>query len=341
MTGIVQRKSDHIDIVLNEDVSMSTPTGFGDYRFVHQALPEIAFDDITTDTEFLGHALGAPLLISSMTGGNEEAGKINRNLAEAAAELRIPMAVGSQRVLIERPEALESFRAAREAASGVPLFGNIGAVQLNKGVTADDIQRTIDLLGADGIFLHLNPLQEIVQAGGDTDFSDLLHKIELLVDRLSCPVLIKEVGCGVDPALAVRLAEVGVAAVDVSGAGGTSWASIEARRATDERQRRLGEVFNDWGIPTVECLTGARVAAPELPLIASGGVKTGLDVAKAVTLGADLTGFAMPLLKPASISADAVVEHLEQILYELRATMFLTGADSLASLKANRHRLLP
>ncbi len=341
MTGIVQRKSDHIDIVLNEDVSMSTATGFGGYRFVHQALPETTFDDVTTETSFLGHALGAPLLISSMTGGNAEAGVINRNLAEAAAQLRIPMSVGSQRVLIEQPEALESFRAARDAASGVPLFGNIGAVQLNKGVSAEDVQRTIDLLDADGIFLHLNPLQEIVQAGGDTDFSGLLYKIELLVDRLDCPVLIKEVGCGIDPVLAVQLAEAGVAAVDVSGAGGTSWASIESRRATDGRQRRLGEVFSDWGIPTVECLTGAHSAIPELPLIASGGIKTGLDVAKALVLGADLAGFAMPLLKPATISAEAVVEHLEQVLYELRAAMFLTGADSLVALKANRHRLLP
>lgn len=339
--SIEQRKSDHIEIALNQDVSMKTPTGFGGYRFLHQGLPETAFDDVSTDTTFLGHSLGAPLLISSMTGGNAEAGTINRNLAVAAAHLRIPMAVGSQRILIEHPEALASFRAARDAATKVPLFGNIGAVQLNKGVGADDIRRTLDLLGADGIFLHLNPLQEIVQSGGDTDFRGLLNQIELLAEQLDCPVLVKEVGCGIDPVLAGRLADAGVAAIDVSGAGGTSWASIEAKRATDSRQRRLGEVFSDWGIPTAQCLTGARAALPDFPLIASGGIKTGLDAAKALVLGADLVAFAMPLLKPASISAEAVVEFLEQIIHELRAAMFLTGADSLSVLKANRSRLLP
>ncbi|MGV3487774.1 MAG: type 2 isopentenyl-diphosphate Delta-isomerase, partial [Tuberibacillus sp.] len=283
MSDIKSRKSDHIEIGLKHDVSMKVPSGYERFTFMHQALPECALEDVSLETTFLGKKIGAPLLISSMTGGGGQAEEINRHLGEAAQALGVPMAVGSQRVIFEHPEVLGTFKVARDAAPDVPIYGNMGAVQLNYGITTDHIKKAVELIGGDGLFFHLNPLQEVIQTGGDTNFRGLLDKIEDVVKTVDFPIFIKEVGCGIAPNLAVDLAKRGIKAIDISGAGGTSWASIEALRATDPVKRRLGEVFSNWGIPSATSLMLCREAlSPEFPLIASGGVRTGLDVAKAI-----------------------------------------------------------
>lgn len=335
MTNIKKRKSDHIDIVLTEDVSMSRPTGFADYHFTNQALPELALEDISVRTNFLGHDIRAPLLISGMTGGSEHGETINRHLGEAAQALQIPMGVGSQRILLEQPDVLDSFKAARDAAPDIPIFGNMGVAQLNDGVGHEDIRRVVEAIRGDGCFLHLNPLQEAVQTSGDTNFRGLTDQIGELTQRLDFPILVKEVGCGISADVAASLAECDIAAIDVSGAGGTSWAYIESRRSEDPLKQRLGEVLRDWGIPTVEALTSCRRALPSFPLIASGGIRTGLDVAKALVLGADAAAFAMPLLKPAMKSGEAVIQTIEQIIHELRVVMYLIGARDISALKAS------
>lgn len=340
MEEIRKRKLDHIKISLEEDVAMKQATGFDQYTFLHQAFPECSLEEVSLETDFLDFHLGAPLLISSMTGGTDDAETINRHLAEAAEQLLLPIGVGSQRIIFEHPEVLSTFKIVRDSAPSVPVFGNLGLVQLNYGLTADHVQQAVDAIKANGIFLHLNPLQEAIQTGGDTNFRGLLDKIAEVVDRVNVPVFVKEVGCGIAPNLAAELVERGIKAIDVSGAGGTSWAAIEAQRTSDPRKRRLGEVFRDWGIPTTLSLAMIREELPTLPLIASGGIRTGLDVAKAIALGADLVAFAMPLLEPATRSTEAVKEKLEEILDELRMAMFLVGAKTVAELKAKRHLLV-
>lgn len=340
MSDISQRKLDHIDLCLAEDVSMTAnPTGFDGYAFMPEALPEMAPDDIDLSTTFLGRRVAAPILIASMTGGPARGEDINRHLAEAAQALGLPMAVGSQRIICERPEALASFKAARTAGPDVLLLGNLGAVQLNYGFDAPRVIEAVEAIAADGVFLHLNALQELIQPEGDTNFRGLLDRIEAVVRAVPFPVLIKEVGCGIGPATAAKLAARGVAAIDVSGAGGTSWAKIEAHRASDPAQRTLGEVFGNWGLPTTTALRLAREALPEFPLIASGGVRTGLDVAKAIALGADMVAIAMPLLAPATRSGAEVERALRQIIAELRAAMFLTGVRDVATLRRSRRLL--
>jgi len=334
MSEITNRKRDHIEIGLKHDVSMKVPSGYEHYSFMHQALPECALEDVSLETTFLGRKISAPLLISSMTGGGGEGETINRHLGEAAQILGLPMAVGSQRVIFEHPEVLSTFKVARDSAPDVPIYGNIGAVQLNYGITVNHVKQAVELIGGDGLFLHLNPLQEVIQTGGDTNFRGLLDKIEEVAKSVDFPILIKEVGCGIAPNLAVELVNRGVQAIDISGAGGTSWASIEALRASDPVKRRLGEIFSNWGIPSAVSLTLCRDALPAgFPLIASGGVRTGLDVAKAIALGADMAAFAMPLLKPATESTQAVVDFLTQIMNEIKVTMFLAGAKNITELK--------
>lgn len=327
------RKADHLKICLEEDVQFHANTnGLENYRFTHCCLPELDRDEIDLKTTFLGKQLGAPLLISSMTGGTEAAGVINRCLAEVAQHYKIAMGVGSQRVAVEKPEVSSTF-AVRSHCPDILLLANLGAVQLNYDYGLDQCLRVVDLLEADALILHLNPLQECIQRCGDTKFKGLLDKIAELCNKMQVPVIAKEVGNGISAAMAEKLLSAGVAAIDVAGAGGTSWAKVESLRAQTAMQRRLGNTFADWGLPTAECITNVRAIAPIIPLIASGGLRHGLDVAKAIALGADIAGMAMPFLQAAAESPAALHALVEVLLAEITTVLFCTGNINLEQLK--------
>ena len=328
-----QRKLDHLRICLEENVSSPGLTaGFERYRLVHQALPELDLAQVDTATTFLGHGFQAPILLSAMTGGTEAARSVNRHLALAAQELGLGLGVGSQRAAIEDPELASTYQV-RDVAPDIFLVANLGAVQLNHGYGLFECQCAVDMIRANALVLHLNPLQEALQGNGDTAFGGLLARIEAVCQALPVPVIVKEVGWGLSEEVARRLADVGVAGLDVAGAGGTSWSEVEKHRAPDETTRRVAEAFADWGIPTVESIQLARRGAPDLALVGSGGVRTGVDIAKAIALGADLAGLARPLLRPATVSAEAVIQRLQQLIAELRIAMFCAGARTLANLR--------
>ena len=330
------RKADHIRICLEDNVqSPVTTTVLEKYRFTHACLPEIDGKDIDVSTTFLGKHLHAPLLISSMTGGTEQAGIINRRLAEVAQEYKLAMGVGSVRVAVEKPQVADTF-AVRKYAPDILLFANLGAVQLNYDYGIDECLRIVDLVEADALILHINPLQEFIQPRGDTNFHGLLDKISDLCNDLPVPVIAKEVGNGISATMAEKLIAVGVQAIDVAGAGGTSWAMVESERAETSLQRRLGQTFGDWGIPTADCIASIREHDPDVPLIASGGLRNGLDVAKAIALGADIAGLAMPFLKAAAVSEAAVVELTEVLIAEITTVLFCTANSNLYKLKQSQ-----
>ena len=330
-----RRKAEHIRINLEEDVQAKGVTsGLERYRLVHTALPEIDLGEVETATTFLGHRLRAPLLISCMTGGVERGGEINRRLARAAQACGCAMGVGSQRAAIDDPARARFFRL-RDEAPDVLLFANLGAVQLNYGYGVDECRRAVAMIEADALVLHLNPLQEALQPEGNANFGGLLTKIERVCREIEAPVVVKEVGWGISTDVARQLAAAGVAAIDVAGAGGTSWSEVEHHRAPSAFSRRVSGAFAGWGIPTAESLLMARRGAPSLPLIASGGLRDGIDAAKAIALGARLTGFASPCLKAAAESEDAVHELLGAIVEELRISMFCCGAKDIGALQAS------
>ena len=330
-----QRKREHLDICLQRDVRSRVGTGLERIGLVHQALPEMALDEVSTECEFLGHRLRAPLLISSMTGGTEEAHAVNVHLAEAAQALGFAMGLGSQRVAIEQPSLMATFQV-RACAPDVPVYANLGAVQLNYGYGPNECLRAVESVEADALILHLNPLQEALQPGGNTDFGHLCDRIADVCSALPCPVIVKEVGWGLSARVAERLVAAGVAALDVGGAGGTSWSQVERRRAGAVSGDALAEPFADWGIPTAESIVQVRGACPEIPIVASGGIRTGVDVAISLALGAQLAGIALPLLEPAVKSTEAVVASLDVVLRQLRIAMFCCGAGSIADLDASR-----
>ena len=332
-TQTQNRKADHIRICLEEDVQCpQVTTGLEKYRFTHCCLPECDRSDIDISTQFLGKTLNAPLLISSMTGGTEQAGIINRRLAQVAQEYKLAMGVGSQRVALEKPQVADSF-AMRKYAPDILLFANLGAVQLNYQCGVDECLRIVDILEADALILHINPLQEFIQPRGDTNFRGLLDKIAKLCSQLPVPVIAKEVGNGISAQMAEQLISVGIQAIDVAGAGGTSWALVESERAETSLQRRLGRTFADWGIPTAECITSIRAKLPDVPLIASGGLRHGLDVAKAIALGANIAGLAMPFLRVADVSESAIQELTEVLMSEITTVLFCTGNRTLSELQ--------
>jgi isopentenyl-diphosphate delta-isomerase len=303
---------------------------------MHEALPELDASKIDLRITLLGRELRAPLLVSSMTGGTEQARVINCNLAIAAQSAGIAMGVGSTRAAVVHPELGDSFRV-RDVAPDLVLFANIGAVQLNYGFTVDQCRAAIDLMAADGLILHLNPLQEILQPEGDVNWSGLLAKIEAVVSALhrdGRPVIAKEVGWGISPRAARDLVNAGVDAIDVAGAGGTSWSQVEKFRAQTEVQRQIAEAFADWGIPTAESIAHVRSVSATLPLIASGGLTNGVDGAKCLALGADLFGLARPFLRAATQSPDTVTEAFDVVLGQLRAVMLCTGAADIPALRA-------
>ncbi|MEW6568003.1 MAG: type 2 isopentenyl-diphosphate Delta-isomerase [Chloroflexota bacterium] len=332
VTATPRRKADHIRLNLEADVQSGLTTGLERYRFEHLAAPELDLRQVDTRQTFLDHPLQAPLLISSMTGGTSQAEHINLALAEAAQAAGVAMGLGSLRAAIEDPALARTFRV-RQVAPDILLFANLGAVQLNYGYGLDECRRAVDLVGADALMLHLNPLQEALQPEGDVDFAGLLAKIALICRGLGKPVIAKEVGWGISPRAARLLAEAGVAAIDVAGAGGTSWSQVEMHRAASPTQARVAAAFVHWGIPTADAILAVRAALPSMPLIASGGLRSGIDVAKCLALGADLCGMAGPFLKAAAVSSEAVKQAIEQTILELRLCLFLTGAKDIAALR--------
>jgi isopentenyl-diphosphate delta-isomerase len=330
---ISSRKSDHIRINLENNVQSGLTTGLEHYRFIHQALPELNLDQVDVSQALFSKTVRAPLLISSMTGGTIEAAAINLTLAEAAQATGIAMGLGSQRAAIDNPDLAATFRV-RQIAPDILLFANLGAVQLNDHYGVPECQRAVDMIQADALILHFNALQEAVQPEGDTRFAGLAKKIEAVCKALSVPVIAKEVGWGFSEQDARRLAEAGVAAIDVAGAGGTSWSQVEMHRAKDESQARLAAAFVDWGIPTAEAILNVRRAAPGVLVFASGGLRTGVDIAKCIALGARLGGMAGPFLKAATNSLEAVIQTIYEIQREIRVAMFAAGAGSLDQLQS-------
>ncbi|WP_336740391.1 type 2 isopentenyl-diphosphate Delta-isomerase [Aureimonas altamirensis] len=337
---IGDRKNDHIDLVLSGAGTVAERAGgLSSIRFEHVALPEIDMESIDLTTRFLGRDLAAPLLISSMTGGPERAGLINDRLAEAAQHLKIALAVGSQRIALEGRASDGLTADLRRRAPDIPLLANIGAVQLVAGLGADGARRAVDMLQADALILHLNPLQEAIQPGGNYDFRGILAAIEALTSVLGVPVIAKEVGAGLSAPVARRLVDAGVAAIDVAGTGGTSFAAIEAQRQADPTMRAAAAAFADWGVPTAQAIADVRAACPGTTLIGSGGVRTGVDVARVLRLGADMAGQAAAGLGPADHSTDAVISHFSAIIWQLRVACFCTGSVDIAALA--QARLLP
>jgi isopentenyl-diphosphate delta-isomerase len=327
------RKADHLRICLQDDVRPPRPgTGLGRYRFVHQALPELDMSQIDLRTRFLGKALSAPMLVSAMTGGTDAGHAINRHLAEAVAVMGIGMSVGSQRVALEELRWASSF-AVRDVAPDILLLANLGAAQLTAGYTVEHCQRAVDMIQADGLILHLNPLQEALQPGGDSQYAGLLSRIAQVCRALPVPVVVKEVGYGLSDQVAQQLAEAGVSALDTAGAGGTSWSQVERHRMSDPISMRVAAQFVDWGIPTADSIRMVRKGAPNLPLIASGGLVSGIDIAKCIALGADMAGLAWPLLRPAMLSSRAVVDELQVIVRTLRVAMLCIGAPTIGALR--------
>ncbi|PJE69012.1 type 2 isopentenyl-diphosphate Delta-isomerase [Candidatus Shapirobacteria bacterium CG10_big_fil_rev_8_21_14_0_10_38_14] len=324
---IVERKLNHFRICLEEGVEVGS-AGFENYSFTHNALPEIDFDKIDTSVKFLRKELKAPILISPMTGGTKQATLINRNLAKAAQKVGVAMAVGSQRVAIEKPSLAKTFQV-RKFAPDILLFANLGAVQLNYGFGVKECRQAVEMIEADGLILHLNPLQEVIQPEGNTDFSGLLEKIKKIARQLKVPLIVKEVGVGISGKVAQKLFQAGVEIIDVAGWGGTNWALIEGIRAGNEE---IGELFAHWGIPTAEAISQCA-EIKGLIVIGSGGIRNGIEIAKALALGANLVGIALPFLKPATHSVKAVEKKLQSLISQLKTVMFCLGVKNIDELK--------
>ena len=329
---IDQRKADHIKINLEQDVRSALTTGLENYRFIHEALPELDLNRLDTTVSLFRKLLAAPILISSMTGGTAEAETINLRLAEAAQEMKIAMGVGSQRAAIEHPEQAKTFQV-RRVAPDILLFANLGAVQLNYGYTIDHCRRAVDMIQADALILHLNPLQEAVQDAGDTNFEGLARRIEEVCKQIEVPVIAKEVGWGISERTAKLLTDCGVSAIDVAGAGGTSWSQVEMHRAPDEFTRQLAATFVGWGIPTADSILNVKKATPDMTIFASGGIKDGLDIAKCIALGATLGGMAGQFLKAAAVSTEKAVVMMKLTKRQIEVTMFTCGITEISELK--------
>lgn len=322
------RKADHIHIALHEDVEFHRiTTGLERCSISYEALPEINRSEVDTSVSLFGKRLSMPLIISSMTGGTDEGRRYNRMFAKAAQYFRLAMGVGSQRIALDHPDLAGSFQV-RDVAPDISLFANIGAVQLNNGCKVESCKRVVDMIGADALIIHINPLQECAQPEGETNFRDIAGKIGRVCDVLEVPVIVKEVGHGISERTARLLVEAGVDAIDVAGAGGTSWAKVESYRGT-----RLGPSLGEWGISTFDSLIAAHSVAPNAVIISSGGIRTGADIAKSIALGADAAAMALPLLKAASVSLEALNAFIAQIREELSAVMFCAGIRTIEELR--------
>lgn len=331
--GDIRRKSEQLEIVLKQDVGFRKKHLLDDIELLHDALCTLKFDDLDTSVPFFGKTLAAPLMITSMTGGGEHAGEINAGLARVAAADGIAFAVGSQRVMLKYPETMSHFDVRRHIPDGV-LLGNVGVTLLDQ-YPAEEIRGLLNRIEADGLCVHLNPAQELIQERGERDFSGALDNIARLLDYLDGKVLVKETGSGLSPYVLKRLSAIGVPNIDVAGAGGTSWTKVESMRARLEILRRTGRVFSDWGIPTAVCVYAARkIVSADTTIIASGGITSGLDCARAIALGADLAGFARPILRAFMTGGEeASSQFIRGMIYELKMAMMLTGSRDIAALK--------
>jgi isopentenyl-diphosphate delta-isomerase len=321
------RKKDHVELVLRKKAQYRKTTGFENIEFIHNALPEISLEDVDLSVDFLGKRLSYPIMITAMTGGYKDAKKINRDIAKAAQEHGLAFGVGSQRAMIEDPPLAGTFRV-RDVAPDISLLANIGAFQL-KRYSSEQIESLVSSIEADALAVHLNPLQEVVQPEGDTDFTGVLDAIRKTCENLDVPVVVKETGAGITQTVAEQLRDAGVSYLDVAGAGGTSWSKVEYLRA--------GPVpgFDNWGIPTSECIMLCRGV---LPLIASGGIRHGVDGAKAIALGAELAGAAFPFLEAwKNKRLDGYIETFKQ---QMRISAFLTGSKSHADLRHTKLKFL-
>jgi len=331
------RKLDHIRLAIDSPVEHEYGTLLDRVALRHLALPELSLDDVDIETVFLGKRLRAPIMVTGMTGGHEAAARVNCAIAEAAAELGLAMGVGSQRAAIEHPELAHTFRVARDCGGDIPLVANIGAPQLVKGYGVAEAMKAVEMIDADALAVHLNAAQEAFQPEGDTDFRGVIEAVARLASTLPVPVIAKETGHGVGLEAARALRAAGIRFLDVSGAGGTSWVLVEKYRAEAVGNHVLASAawtFRNWGIPTAQAVVEARWAAPDACIIASGGIRTGLDAAKAIALGADVVGVALPVMRAyAEKGTKGVKELLETIVAELRRAMFLVGAPSLAELR--------
>lgn len=331
--SIEDRKAEHIRINLEENVQFPhLTTGLERFRFLHQALPELNLSDVDSTITLFGKTISAPIVISSMTGGTETALRLNERLAEAAQARKIAMGLGSQRAAIRNPEVAYTYRV-RHIAPDILLFGNLGAVQFNYGYGVDECQRAVDMIEADALILHFNVLQEAVQPEGDTNFAGLLQHVEAVCRKLPVPVIAKEVGWGFSEKNVRDLTNAGVAAIDVAGSGGTSWSEVEYHRAPTAYHARVAAAFADWGIPTADAIQYAVSAAPHLPVIASGGLRDGIDIAKCIALGAIAGGLAGPFLKAADVSVEAVDQLIRELTAQLRVAMLCSSASSIAKLQ--------
>lgn len=332
---IGSRKNSHIEICLNEPVEYysSSLNGFSMLRFDHDALPELSRSEIDLSITLFGKKLAAPFVVGAMTGGTDRAATINRRLAMAAEKCGVGFALGSQRPLL-KDDSVRSTYAVKEYAPKLPLlFGNLGAVQLNYGVKTGDIQKLIDHISADAFNFHLNPLQEAIQPEGDTNFSNLVHKLKETIPQLSVPVIFKEVGSGISEAAALKIKNLGAAGIETAGVGGTSWSKIEGYRSKTTAQKNAGDLFATWGIPTAESIQTARRILTNHVIIASGGIRNAIEIAKAIALGANAAAFALPLLKAAEVSENAAIDVLTQTIEDLRTVMFLVGAKDVETLQ--------
>jgi isopentenyl-diphosphate delta-isomerase len=327
------RKVDHIRINLEKDVQFPRlTTGLERYRFIHQALPEFNLSDVDTRITLFGKMLATPIIISSMTGGTDIAYRINQHLAQAAQEHQVAMGLGSQRAAIEKSDLAYTYQV-RNVAPDILLFANVGAVQLNYRYGTAECQRAVDMIEADALILHFNVLQEAVQPEGDTNFAGLLKKVEQVCKAVSVPIIAKEVGWGFSEQNTRDLASAGVNAIDVAGSGGTSWSEVEYHRAPTAFHARVAASFADWGIPTADAIQYARRAAPHLPIIASGGLRDGIDIAKCIALGAIAGGLAGPFLKAADQSIEAVDQLIRELAAQIRIAMLCSGAHTISELQ--------
>lgn len=334
-TPIANRKIDHIHINLEKDVASALTTGLEDYRLIHQALPEMSLANVDLGQHLFGKHQPVPVLVSSMTGGTEEAARLNRILATAAQEVGLAMGVGSQRAAIKDPSVEDSFKV-RQYAPDILLFANLGVVQLNAGYGISECRRAVEMIDANALVLHLNPLQEALQPEGDVDFGGLAAKIGQVCQALEVPVIVKEVGWGISVQAAQMLVDAGVSVIDVAGAGGTSWSQVEMYRIADPYQAATAGAFVDWGIPTTDSIRNVRSVNDKILLFASGGLQNGIDITKCLALGASLGGMAGIFLKAADNSLETTVSVMRMIVDQVRIAMFASGARTLADLTPDK-----